>query len=292
MTAAGDDPRARFLASLDLPSCRIEFASAPIVLVCGGRVPGLKSNPDDPDPPVASLRHAISKARTQFEIFRPEEIRDWHSDAVFRDLVSFERALASICSLIIIILESPGAMVELGAFSQLPELADKSVTICSNYFVEDASFINLGILRFLAEKESTRVKSYPWDTLRPENINEEVVSDVISDIQGELEKLPATTLLKMDQDSHCMVMISELLRLFVALKEHEIFGYLSQSGFDITAEQLRGRLFLLKSFRIIGTQKYSDATFYISGSEKFHRLRLVGVDKNATVDSLRIETLC
>ena len=89
---------------------------------------------------------------------------------------------------------------------------------------------------------------------------------MILDIQGELKKLPGTTLLKMDQDSHCMVMISELLRLFRALKEHEILGCLSHFGFYITLGQLRGRLFLLKIFRIIGAQKYSDATVRVSNS--------------------------
>jgi hypothetical protein len=105
-------------------------------------------------------------------------------------------------------------------------LADKSITICSDNFSDDTSFINFGILRFLAEKNNSRVKSYPWDTSSPMCITDELVSDVISDIDIELEKLPSSSTFRRDQDAHCMVAISELLRLFIALKENEIHEYL------------------------------------------------------------------
>jgi hypothetical protein len=287
-----DDPRTPFLASLDIPSCRIVFTNQPIVLLCGGFVPGPKPAPDSPDPPIASLRHAITNAHPSFEIFRPEEIQNWHSDAVFKDLVSFERELASICSLIVIVVESPGSMVELGAFSQLEELAEKSIVICSSRFVDDFSFINLGILRFMRSKVASRVKSYPWEIDRPNEISNEVVNDVVSDVCDELKKLPKTAVFGSEHYSHCMVMITELLRYFVALKEQEIIQYLSACGFAISSDQLRGKLFLLKSFRIVRTETYSDATFYVLGEEMFHRLRLAAKDREKTIDSLRIEVLC
>lgn len=287
-----DDPRLQFLESLDLSASRIELSNSAIVLVCGGPVPDPKLYPEAPDPPIASLRHAISKVHTSFEIFRPEEIKNWHSDAVFKDLVSFERALASICSLIVIILESAGSMAELGAFSQLPELSEKSITICSSEFDNHISFINLGILRFLTAKDRSRVKRYPWNIKNPEQIAREVIDDAISDIQLELEKSPKSTALKIDHDFHCMVMISELLRLFIALKESEILDYLVRLRFKVDADQLRGRIFVLQSFNIIKTSGYSDAIFYISGPEPYHRLRLAAIDKRRPIDVLRIETLC
>lgn len=292
MSVVVDDPRTPFLASLDIPSCRIEFTNQPVVLLCGGFVPGPKPAPDAPDPPIASLRHAISNAYPSFEIFRPEDIQNWHGDAVFKDLVSFERELASICSLIVIVVESPGSMVELGAFSQLEEIAEKSIAICSSRFIDDVSFINLGILRFMKSKAPSRVKSYPWEISRPNEISTEVVNDVVSDVRDELDKLPKTATFGVDHYSHCMVMITELLRYFVALREQEILQYLSACGFVVGSDQLRGKLFLLKSFRIIKTQTYSDATFYVLGEEKFHRLRLAAKDREKTIDSLRIEVLC
>lgn len=292
MALVPEDPRLAFLKSLDLPACRIEFSQAPIVLVCGGSVAPLKASPDDPDPPVASLRDAITRYYTKFELFRPEQIQDWHGDAVFKDLVGFERALAGICTLIVIILESPGSMVELGAFSQLPELADKCIVICSNSFDDQISFINLGILRFLSAKNSSRVKNYPWNIDRPQDIENFIVGDVVADIGEELVKLPKSAIIKFDHDGHCVVMLVELLRLFTALKESELLEYLELCGYTISNDALKEKLFLLKSFNIVRTQKYSDASFYMMGDKPFHKMRLVSLDKTKTADSVRINAMC
>ena len=261
-------------------------------LVCGGPVAPLKPFPDAPDPLVASLRDAITRQHTNFEVFRPEQIQDWHGDAVFKDLVGFERALAGICTLIVIILESPGSMVELGAFSQLPELAEKCIAICSSSFDEDISFINLGILRFLSAQNSSRVKNFPWDIDKPTGIEQVIVDDVVADISEELAKLPKSASLKFDNDSHCIVMLVELLRLFTALKEGELLDYLNICGYAVSSDNIKEKIFLLKSFNIIKTQKYSDPTFYLIGNEPFHKMRLASLDKTKLADSVRINAMC
>jgi hypothetical protein len=291
MSADGEDPRSLLLASLDLPNCRIEFSGAPIVLLCGGKV-NFKTIAHDPAPAQASLRHAITDFHTAFEIFRPEEITDWQDNAVFKDLMRFELELASVCSLVVIILESEGALVELGAFSQLPELSEKIVAICPSQFMNSASFINFGVLRFIAQKNPTNVKSYPWEPTKPADIPQEVIEDVAADIQQELDKLPQSQVLKADRNSHVMVLICELLRLFTALKEHEILEYLELLGVKTTKEALRGKLFLLQRFRLIKTQDYSDALFFMHGKESSHRLRLTPKDKEKPIDILRFETQC
>ena len=294
MSEDGRDPRQLLLTSLDAPACRIEYSDRPIVLLCGGRVP-IKTKPEDSDPPLESLRHAISKLHTAFEIFRPEEITSWQSDGVFKDLMTFETELASICSLVVILVESEGALVELGAFSQLVELADKILAICPEKYINDTSFINLGILRFIAAKQPTQVRNYPWTPKRkdePSDVTPEVVNDVVADIGEELTKLPKTQLLKADHHSHTMVLICELLKLFSALKESEILEYLAYFGIKITKDVLQGKLFLLAKFRLVKTQTYSDALFYLRGNEPYHKLRISLKDSAKPIDILRIEILC
>lgn len=292
MSTTGSDPRLALISSLDLASCRIEFSGRPVVLLCGGRVPPPKAKADDPDPPIGSMRHAITNAWPEFRVFRPEEIKDWHADGIFKDLVSFELELAAVCSLVVIIPESEGSLVELGAFSQLPELSEKSIVICSSQFAQDASFINLGILRFLKSNNISRVKTYPWDTKRPYSISQETIDDVISDIKNELENLRGSQVLKADQRAHSLILICEFLRFFVALKENEIHEYLYLMGFKVTKDDLRGKLFLLQSFGLIKTQSYSDAIFYMPDETTHHKLRVVFQDKSKTFDALRIEVQC
>lgn len=286
MASDDQDPRTTFLHGLDIDACRIEFSDAPVVLLCGGRV-----KYDSPSS-VISLRHAIATSTTNFELFRPEEIQGWHADGLFSNLVSFEKELANICSLVVIILESEGALVELGAFSQLSELSEKIIAIRSSHYIDHESFINLGILRFITAKNNTAVKSYPWDIKDPATISSEITADVISDIQEALAKQSQSQSLKLSHNSHVIVLICEFVRLFMALKEHEILEYLQILGVVTTRDLLRGQLFLLTEFRIIKKQEYSDAVFYMRSEEPYHRLRIALKDKTCPVDQLRIEAQC
>lgn len=291
MPLEAPDLRDVILSSIDLAACRVELSSAPIVLLCGGKVK-TKDHPDDPPPPVGSLRDAITRFHTAFEVFRPEEITGWHSDGVFKDLMSFERDLASICSLVVIILESEGALVELGAFSQLTELSEKILAVCPSSHRTDPSFINLGILRFISAKKESSVKSYPWETKNPAAITSEVISDVVSDITEDLARLSKSQVLKTSQSSHLIVAICELVKMFVALKEGEILDYLRALGFSLTKDELKGKLFLLKEFRLLKLQDYSDSQFYMRTKEVYHRLRIALKDKSEKFDSLRTEVQC
>lgn len=300
MQADLQDPRPILLSSIDVDTSRVEFSDTPIVLLCGGPVK-IKERPSDPDPPLASLRDAITRSFTPYEFFRPEEIVSWQSDAVFKNLLSFEADLASICSLVVIVLESAGALVELGAFSQLSDFNRKIIVVRSNDFINDISFINLGILRHIEESHPSSIKSYPWKINDhpkvPPSISQEVVDDVISDIKDELGTLKQSEVLKTSRSPHVIVLMCEFIRLFTALKETEIFDYLISLGVEITRAELKRRLFLLQEFKLIETRTYGESTFYIRSSEKYHRLRL-GFKKDPNhindkyQDALRIEMEC
>jgi hypothetical protein len=285
------DARLALLSNIDVASCRIEFAEAPLVLLCGGKVP-IKDTPNAPNPPTASMRHAITLADVPYEIFRPEEIPHWLNDGIYKNLMELEADLASICSMVVIILESAGSLVELGAFSQLPDLSKKIIVVKSSDFVDAPSFINLGILRHISESHQSGVKSYPWQIQNPSSITTEVVDDVISDIRDELSKLGKSQLLKPKQESHAIVFICEIIKLFVALKEHEILEYLIIIGASITKDQLKSKLFLLEQFRLIRREEYSDSIFYMRSTATYHKLRLGLKKTDLAADLLRIEMEC
>lgn len=270
------DPREAMLADLEVSLCRIVHTDSPVVLLCGGPVK-IKERPDDPDPRIQSLRHAITQTSTEFELFRPEEITTWHEDAVFKNLVDFETELAAICSLVVIILESPGSIAELGAFSQLNELRDKLVVIKNSAFSEGEnknSFINLGILRHLKETNSQSVKIFPWDISKPHEIDEDTILDSINGIGDSLSEIKGTQVLKITKESHATTLVCELIRIFVALKNIEIVKYASKLGFKLTKEQVNRKLFLLEKFQLIGAAPYDGATYHCRTKNKYNKLRL------------------
>lgn len=285
------DPRGLLLSKVDLQNSRIEFSETPIVLLCGGKVK-IKERPADPEPQIASMRHAITKAfPSGYELFRPEEITDWHSDGMFKNLMSFEAELANICSLVVIILESVGAYTELGAFSQLAQLRHKLIAVQSNEYVDDISFVNLGILRHIRANHESSVRSYPWIIDSPTSIPPEVVNDLVSDIQDELNGLQKSQKIKADHGSHVVAIICGLVEIFIAAKEHEILEYLEKFGFEITKDDLKRKLFLLEKFRLIERHIYSDSAFYFRSRESYHKLRLVLKEDNH-LDPLRVKAEC
>lgn len=287
------DPRSLFLSQINLDAIRVEFTDTHIVLLCGGKVK-YKERATDPDLPIYSLRHAITHANSSYETYRPEDITDWHVDGIFKNLMSFEEDLAGICSLVAIVLESQGAIAELGAFSQLPELSRKIIAIKSRDFetaTNAKSFINLGILRFIHEFSPSSVRNYPWSIQSPQAITEEVIDDVVADIQEELDKIPKSPVFKATLKSHIVILICEIVSLFTAVKETEILTYLLAFNVTLGRDDLRRKLFLLERFNLVKRETYSDATFYMIGKSKYHKLRL-SLKDSVYHDAIRTQMDC
>ena len=287
------DPRIALLERINLDTSRVEFTDSHIVLLCGGKVK-YKDRPDDPDLPIASLRHAITHANPDYETFRPEDITDWHADGIFKNLMNFEQDLAGICSLVAIVLESAGSIAELSAFSQLPELSNKIFVIKSREF-ETAkninSFINLGILRFIKDHSDSAVHNYPWSIDNPSTIEQELVNDVVTDIQDELRKIPKSTTFKKNLNSHIVILLCEIINLFTAVKESEILQFLHSFEIDLTRDELRRKLFLLEKFQLLKKETYSDSTFFMIGKSKYHKLR-ISLKDTGQHDTIRTQIEC
>lgn len=136
-----------------------------VVFLCGGA-----SNRD-----YKSLR---DKVRTLLEnekktlwykplkIFYPEdlliEILNKTKDA---DLLSYEQFLASNSHVIVIICESAGSLVELGAFTNNEYTVDKVIAAVDKNLAKHKSFIMLGPIKYLKKRNKLNVIEYGQDEL-------------------------------------------------------------------------------------------------------------------------------
>ncbi|ROQ19866.1 hypothetical protein EDC38_0457 [Marinimicrobium koreense] len=288
-----EDPRVEFLESIAFDRLRVELTSSPIVLLCGGKVP-VKESPSDPDPQVRSVRHALTNRHTSYECFRPEEITDWQTDGIFHNLMEFEEELSAICSLIVIVLESEGAIAELGAFSQVEDVSNRLMVVVSNRAMEENSFINLGILRHVTKNRAGSVASYPWviekDRSQAFCLEESVLNDIELDIEKRLSKLSKSPTFKPQSEAHKVVVIFHLIEIFNALKLSEISEYLAYFNISIVLDSLRRKLFLLEKFKLVKREEYSDSTFYVVTGD-FHKVRFSPVE-GRKIDLLRISVDC
>lgn len=128
-----------------------------------------------------SIRAIIGKELTEWQyinrmdVYYPEELfEELMKSKPHFDLLSLENLLAKSVHAIVIILESPGSIAELGAFSNHNLLKDKLVVLVDKKYKNKKSFINLGPIRFL-RKTKSRIIFHDFSDLKfcvSDNINE------------------------------------------------------------------------------------------------------------------------
>jgi hypothetical protein len=252
---------------------RIASPSSPVVLLCGGYVPKTSSDGES----VSSLRHRLTEfvsfhGKTKLEFFMPEEITNWRDDGVFPDLFTFELELAAICTAVILIIESPGSIAELGAFSQHEELRHRLLILNSNHYsdpIRENSFINLGILRDIKKSKTSEVDVYPWDVNNPSSANDTLMKRIVDSMEEFLLKFEGAEKLNLSKASHLTVFICELISVFVALQLGEIERYIKSLGFSSNRKVLLRKLFLLRKFKIIEIENYGSVDYYLRTKNDF-----------------------
>ncbi len=99
-----------------------------------------------------------------FKIFYPEdlliEILNKTKEA---DLLSYEQFLASNSHIIVIICESAGSLVELGAFTNNEYTVDKVIAAVDKKLAKHKSFIMLGPIKYLKKRNKFNVIEYGQD---------------------------------------------------------------------------------------------------------------------------------
>lgn len=125
---------------------------------------GKKSNEFEP-----SIRDQVRQKienKHSVRILYPEDL---FSDILYKDknsdLLSLEDTLAENCDIICIICESPGAFVELGAFTNNDNTFKKIIAVVEEKYKKDRSFIMLGPIKFIEKDNKNRVIYYHKDDI-------------------------------------------------------------------------------------------------------------------------------
>ncbi|WP_219842950.1 retron St85 family effector protein [Xanthomonas arboricola] len=244
------DPRAEFVARIDLSKTRVRSFEG-FVLLCGG---ALSKDPA----PIKSVRHMIygeltsgrhSKIATRLKM--AEEIQDWFQAGAYSDLVTFEEHLAGLSDVIVLIVESAGAVAELGVFSVSQAFSAKLLIVIAEHHYELDSFIKLGPLKRLENIDAQSVLVYDWHEDNPggrvekyEKLTTEL-GEIADSINSYLDEASSERNFKKAEPAHTMFLICELCDLFGALAETEISAYLGKAGLNITGNELGQYLFML-----------------------------------------------
>ena len=255
-----------FLTAIDLPKSRIVNYPRYIFL-CGGPVPS--STPQRVPP---SLRHSLVQRIAsdypdlQSNIVLAESIFERFDKDDYGDLLTFERHLASFCSAIVIILESPGAIAEFAAFVLLEEVVDKLYAVIDTSHYTSPSFIRKGPIEYLQKRQERQVISHNWLVSKGNRPAVPKLRLFAPDLLDELAEIhrayPSSHKVDVSSSAHQMLVLVSLLRVAQPLKLNEITHCMQCIAPDITNTDVQRYLSMLQSLDLIKKHRHGHVNYY------------------------------
>ena len=246
---------------LDISSIHIDV-SHPIIFLCGGEV-DIKKTP----PPSVRGRileyWASNDAQLESYTVLAENFKDYFSDNAYSDLLTFEDDIAKVSSLIIIFLESPGSIAELGLFCNIEDLNSKLIVIAPHNETKNKdSFIYLGPLAYLKDKSEDAVKIYPWPN--PKDSGYSDIAMISNDVKVKLSKSPKKEKFNRNNSGHLAFLIHDLIAISQPIRITELKATLNSFGLGVLESEIKRLLYLLIKLDLIKVYEYSGSDYYFS----------------------------
>lgn len=246
---------------LDHTKFKVNFAKKHI-FVCGGLVDATK-----PIPPSFRDRFIQFSAQRDEDIHRAivlaESFKDYFKENTFNDLLVFEDEIANIASLILIFLESPGSLVELGMFCSRPSYYKKLLIVAPQEKTEDEdSFIYLGPLEHIKRKEESSVAIYPWPSGSEIKYDIDYLSDLNHNIKEKLRLASNKVSFQSTNSGHIALLIYEIIRLSYPILIGELELALAALGLSVEESEIKRCIYLLTKLDMVSTNFYSSYKYF------------------------------
>lgn len=248
----------------------------PIIFLCGGDI--LPSNAGMVKYYSSLRSYLIDYAgciKREINIRTAEDFKDYL--LAYDNLLEFESDIASISDLVVIILESPGALIELGIFIENKNIRNKLVAIQHYDFSSQLSFINLGPLKALRDSTKNAVLGYNWPREEKfEHLDESLLRLICDDISEHLKSPRTQSTFDIDIEAHKILLIYELIRCFYPIAEKEILTvlYLIYDHKVIQPKKLKKILYLLEKFDLVDKHNLSSEDFFYPVDSTISKVKL------------------
>ncbi|WP_233864267.1 retron St85 family effector protein [Paraburkholderia adhaesiva] len=215
----------------------------------------------------ALYRELVKDNSDEERIRVAEHYKDWATDSIYNDLVLFERHIAELSSIIVLVLESPGAIAELGLFSAIGEFRDKLLVFVDSQYYKSASFIKLGPVDFLEKTHGNTAEVYKWLNDKSQidgKLAEELQAEVAEAVRARLSKKNTEKPFDRGQWLHFALLVCDLLDLYSALTVRELRTFLNEAGVEKSEHELKQVLYLLDRVGLIAMEPKGDQRFYVA----------------------------
>lgn len=235
------------------------------IFLCGGPT-------DVRSPQPISIRDAIHRELVRHDHISPrirvaEDYKDWSHESIYSDLLFFERHLAELSSVIVLVLESAGSIAELGLFTGVEEFQKKLLIFIETSHYKAESFIKLGPIDYLEKTLGNSAQCHQWAVGR---------SIFDAKLASELQPELAEAIIERDktpQPEHLFrpaswldiaLLICDIIHVGSALTLREIKNALDTLGINKKENELRQILFLLQKVNLVVMEPKGDLRFFVS----------------------------
>lgn len=292
------DPREKFLARINFKDTRIR-AFAGYLFLCGGKHDAKKYSP------LLSARHLIfhtlhagSYSDLAPKLRVAEDIQDWFRGGMYSDLVTFEEHLAGLSSVILLVVESPGSIAELGAFAVTSAISKRLVVVVDEHHFEEDSFIRLGPINRLEHDTSRKVLVHDWHQVdmlgRKSPAYEKLIPDIsqiIDEVRDLLRAQEGEQVFRLGEPGHTMILICELCDLFGALSHQEIVKYAQMADSSVTSNSIDQYIFLLEKCGILRVKAKGQGRYYFAPDWRPHVTFSFSDSRRIDRDRLRVDVV-
>ncbi|WP_414447595.1 retron St85 family effector protein [Burkholderia sp. 22PA0099] len=262
---------------IDLEKSRVKPYEG-FIFLCGGPADITSVFP-------TSLRDAIYRELVKSDsdegrIRVAEHYKDWAHDSVYNDLVLFEQHIAELSSIIVLVLESPGAIAELGLFAAIGAFREKLLVFVDTQYYRSNSFIKLGPVDFLEKTHGNPAEVHRWLNNRQQvdgKLAADLQSEVADAIRVRLAKKGTEKPFDPNQWLHFALLVCDFIDLYSALTIRELRGLLGDVGLPKTEHEIKQVLYLLERVKLIAMEPKGDQRFYVGiNDHQYLRLHIDG----------------
>ena len=238
------------------------------------------------------------------DIDMPEQHEGWWAFSGYDDLLMFERDACYLARAVILFPESPGSFTELGALSVDESIVKRLIVVVQSKHLQDEnreSFLNLGPLT-KAETHGLRCviggASYP-------SLTAEDFDTILEFVDQKLPRVPGTEKLHIENPTHKLLLIADLVDLLLICKPAELLSALKHFELSMTQEELERATKLLQFFKLIRIEHRGYEHYFLrqehtsrtwvnytakEGKDAFERSRFK-IDREALLDKRHLSVL-
>lgn len=192
----------------------------------------------------------------------PENYADWWAFSGYDDLLLFERDACHLARAVVLFPESPGSLAELGALSVDASIVDRLLVVVPSRFLQDQtqqSFLNLGPLK-RAQSRGLRCVISGESTTELSHDDFETVMEFVGE---NLPRVPSTEKLRVDNPTHTLLLIADLVDLLLVSKLAELRSALAHFEVTMSEVALGRAVDLLKFLQLIRVEFRGKEPFYV-----------------------------